>query len=125
MNAASKMCGKSGCPALATTGRGYCQAHDHGRFEQLTAEKENWKKKFYSSWKWRQKSLSFRKEHPFCEQCLPKKIVGELVHHDPELTKLVDMEIDPFDDRYLHTSCRNHHQAELAKKKREAPRCDF
>ena len=111
------MCRKASCKDLATTERGYCSAHDMGRFDDLTAKKEEWKRKFYSSWKWRKKSLSFRKKNPFCESCFPKRIVAELVHHDPSLEEIVESGLDPFDDQYLHSSCLAHHQRELTMKK--------
>ena len=123
MKSASKMCKKAGCPSLATK-EGYCDSHYSNRFANLTAEKELWKKQFYSSWKWRQKSISFRRAHPFCEKCLPKKVIGTLVHHSPELVDIVNKNLNPFDDQYLHTSCLEHHQSELSKKKK-GYKCDF
>ena len=117
MKRATKLCKKAGCPNLATTDNGYCQNHDHKKFDDLTAKKEEWKKKFYSSWKWRKKSLDHRRKEPFCRRCLPRKVVGDLVHHNPELSELVEEGLDPFDDQYLETLCHEHHQVELNRKK--------
>ena len=117
MKRALSLCRKGGCYELAFD-NGYCKKHYQKKFEQLTSRKEEWKKKFYSSWKWRKKSEAHRKSEPFCRRCLPKKIVGVLVHHNPELTELVEQDLDPFDDRYLETLCHNCHQVELNKKKK-------
>lgn len=118
MKSAKRICRKQNCRSFAVEGSGYCSEHKTGRFDDLTRKKEEWKKKFYSSWKWRQKSLSFRKANPFCAMCLPRRTLATLVHHEPSLEELMEEEKDPFDDQYLQALCFNCHQRELKSKRR-------
>jgi hypothetical protein len=109
-----RLCNHAGCNLLATN-NGFCEKHLKNKYDIV---KEDWKKKFYSSQKWRKKSLEHRRLEPFCRRCLPKKLLGNLVHHNPELSQLIEEGKDPLDDTYLETLCHNHHQVELNKRKK-------
>lgn len=122
---AKSICKSPGCTELLPA-PGYCAKHQHKakpdryHFDRLDQKKEDWKRKFYATYAWQQKSIQYRLSHPFCERCYEagwRDVVSQLVHHDPPLEELIRLGLDPFDDRYLEAICNNCHLEELRKKK--------
>lgn len=120
MFSAKKICKRKGCRDFAVKD-GYCEEHSGpNRFSLLNATKTTEKGRFYSGRKWTKKSIDYRNSNPFCERCWKrdhKKVLGKLVHHEPELDYLLEHGLDPYNDKYLETLCFPCHQSELNKKK--------
>jgi len=75
--------------------------------------------KFYNSYRWKKKSLLHRTIEPLCRECkINGKITpAELTHHNPDLNFLLKNNLNPFDDKYLESSCTRCHLKDLRKKK--------
>lgn len=115
MNRAKSICGHPNCNVLLST-PGYCPKHKkESPFKGLDRKKTPETIKFYRSNRWRKTSESFRYDHPLCFECKMngKTTPAKLVHHTPDLKILLEKNLDPYDRKYLRSSCFNCHQKEL------------
>lgn len=116
----TRPCARVGCPKLVTGGA-YCEKHKKprlDRFKSLNRSKSPEKVKFYGSGAWKKTRSLYLKDNPLCEECreLDRIRPAVLVHHDPELTKLWELGLDPLNYKYLHSLCEPCHQRHLNKK---------
>lgn len=118
-----KPCKQPGCPALVKSG--YCPNHAgntrleiRNRFKKLDDKKTPEMRRFYSGSKWTETSKKHRSKNPLCLACYKKGIrkAVELTHHEPPLEHLLANGLDPYDEKYLVSSCFDHHQKELREK---------
>lgn len=129
MHIALKICKKSGCNALVKSG--YCEKHSFAAIKakekllreswaELDKKKTPEQKAFYQSARWTQASKLHRTKEPLCRRCKEngRIVAAELVHHNPDLNMLFEMNLDPCDDQYLESLCFNCHQKELIAKRK-------
>lgn len=79
----------------------------------------NFARKFYSSKTWTQRSMVYRKMHPWCERCLKRGIYkpADCVHHKIHIDKTNYMDTKILlDDSNLESLCDDCHAKEHAKK---------
>lgn len=86
-------------------------------FSSLTKTPEQ--RKFYQGRKWTNTSKRHRRNNPLCETCEDKGLIrkAQLVHHDPDFNYLTQNGLNPYDEKYLHSSCDDCHLEELRKKR--------
>jgi len=105
---------------------GYCEPHRKQKRDESTKQLRDLgdripdkNKNFYHSSEWTKTSILHRIKEPLCRPCREFGIIvdGDLTHHDPDLTHLLQHNLNPFDDKYLVTVCTQCHQRELRKKR--------
>ena len=122
---ALKLCNHPGCAQPVPYGQRYCNKHTsvhvskNERFSTLTKFQEH-RKLVYATTRWTKLSKWFRQQNPLCEVCRKKGLIrpSELVHHEPDVSVLIERGLDPFDEKYLHAICNNCHMSELRKRKK-------
>ena len=112
---AKTVCRTIGCRALVET-PGNCDEHtkEESCNNSFDDNKNQVRRKFYSTSRWTKASIRKRKMQPLCEHCLEKGRTkeAEMVHHEPSLEILLSKGLNPVDPQYLHSLCDECHREE-------------
>lgn len=98
-------CRQTGCPALTTDPRGYCEKHSGDR-SYKASRTDDASQSIYTSTRWRKLRAAKLQEDPFCELCLPKIGAATIVHHKHE----VKQGGDPYEWSNLQSVCASCHR---------------
>jgi len=117
MNRAKSICRKTNCNTLVDK-PGYCESHKYLIKEYQRASFDSLKRDnvgFYNTPKWQDTSTRHRHIEPLCRECKQagRTTLAALVHHDPELSVLLEQGLNPYDDQYLVSLCSNCHNRHL------------
>lgn len=93
-------CRKSGCTILTDDKSGYCDKHRQNVNKVYREQRTDLaEQSFYRSSRWTETSKQYRAVHPLCECGCGKP--SRMVHHTTELSKLLQLGLDPCDWKYL------------------------